>query len=114
MPEPAVFRDLLTGGWSALTFEPFRGGIERAVLYDGGQDGPSAAVLRYAPGAQAPRHRHPGYETIMVLEGEQADEFGSYPAGSTVVNAPGSEHTVVSRQGCVVLIIWDKPVEFLE
>lgn len=71
------------------------------------------ALLRYAPGAEVPEHRHEGYELIYVLEGEQSDERGSYPAGSFVINEPGASHRVVSAGGCVVLIHWQRPVVFL-
>ncbi len=72
------------------------------------------ALLRYAPGASVPRHRHAGLETVIVLDGEQSDERGSYPAGSLVLNAEGSAHSVRSEGGCVVLIQWQRPVELLE
>lgn len=95
-----------------VPFQRFRDGVEIYVLHEA-PDGARAALLRYAPGAEVPPHRHQGYEYIHVLEGEQADERGSYAAGSFVVNEPGSSHRVVSRQGCVVLIIWQLPVVFM-
>ena len=66
-----------------------------------------------SPGAEVPPHRHEGYEYIYVLSGEQGDERGTYGAGSFVVNEPGMAHRVTSRDGCVVLIIWQRPVVFL-
>ena len=66
-----------------------------------------------APGAEVPAHRHEGHEYIYVLEGEQGDERGTYCAGSFVVNEPGAVHRVVSPTGCVVLIIWQRPVVFI-
>ena len=71
------------------------------------------AVLRYAPGAEVPAHRHEGYELIYVLEGEQSDERGSYLAGTFTINEPGASHRVFSRTGCVVLIHWQRPVVFI-
>ena len=76
-------------------------------------DGARVALLRYAPGAEVPVHRHDGHEYIYVLEGEQSDERGSYSAGSFVVNEPGMTHRVVSKTGCTVLILWQRPVVFL-
>ena len=76
-------------------------------------DQPSIALLRYAPGATVPRHKHIGVETIIVLEGSQSDEQGTYKAGSIVINPVGSEHSVWSDDGCVVFIQWDKPVLFI-
>jgi anti-sigma factor ChrR (cupin superfamily) len=61
-----------------------------------------------------PRHRHTGLETILVLDGTQSDERGDYGAGTLILNPTGSAHSVWSDPGCVVLIQWDKPVQFLE
>lgn len=107
------FVGLLAGGWRELPFEPFRKGIEIHWLMKGGPDEPSAALLRYEPGAGAPRHRHPALETVIVLEGNQSDENGHYPAGSVVFNPAGTEHTILSSEGCVVLIQWALPIIFL-
>jgi anti-sigma factor ChrR (cupin superfamily) len=95
-----------------LTFQQLRPGVEIHVLYEI-PGGTRAAVLRYAPGAEVPAHRHEGHEYIYVLQGEQSDERGTYRAGSFVVNEPGVVHSVHSRGGCVVLIIWQRPVVFL-
>jgi anti-sigma factor ChrR (cupin superfamily) len=107
------FAGLLAGGWRELPFEPFREGIEIHWLLQGGPDEPSAALLRYRPGAGAPLHRHPALETVIVLEGSQSDENGHYPAGSVVFNPAGSEHSILSGEGCVVLIQWGLPIIFL-
>jgi anti-sigma factor ChrR (cupin superfamily) len=74
---------------------------------------PVAALLRYQPGAQVPAHRHPGVEFVQILSGSQRDAGGTYGAGSFKVNLPGTQHDLVSDEGCVVLIIWQFPVEFL-
>ncbi len=102
--------NLLNGGWQTLKFDPFREGIEICLLRS---KFPQVALLRYAAGASVPRHRHTGLETIIVLEGEQSDESGSYPQGSVVLNPQGSEHSVWSSSGCVVLIQWESAVEFV-
>jgi anti-sigma factor ChrR (cupin superfamily) len=96
-----------------LSFAPFRPGIEAAWIYGEASEGASAAVLRYAPGARIPLHRHDGYEHILVLEGSQGDERGSYSAGSLVINEPGSEHSVSTESGCLVLVIWERRVHFV-
>ncbi len=95
-----------------LEFSSLRSGVEIHVLHES-PDGARAAILRYAAGAEVPAHRHEGYEYIHVLEGEQSDERGSYTAGMFVINEPGATHRVVSRNGCVVLILWLRPVVFL-
>lgn len=111
MAERPYFPDLLAGGWKDRDFEPFRAGVEICWLC---RERPQLALLRYAPGAAVPRHRHVGQETILVLEGAQEDDAGRYAAGSVVINPPGTAHAVRSPEGCVVLIQWLAPVEILE
>ena len=55
-----------------------------------------------------------GLETILVLDGVQSDEAGDYGPGTVVINRIGSEHSVWTKTGCVVLIQWDRPVMILE
>ncbi|MCZ8079788.1 MAG: cupin domain-containing protein [Fuscovulum sp.] len=109
MDDPQAFAALLMD-WRRQEFLPFREGVEIAVLRAGA---PGVALLRYAPGAGVPRHRHPALETILVLEGVQSDERGDYPAGSLILNPEGTEHSVWSETGCTVLIQWNLPVEFV-
>jgi len=89
----------------------FREGIEIAQLYGGGDEGCSAALLRYAPGAKVPVHLHRGNEHIIVLRGSQRDEGGVYEAGTMLIHGAGTRHSVASDQGCIVLAIWFAPVE---
>lgn len=108
---PLVIEDIWKLGEKAdtLPWQSFRPGVEIYRLY-GDSTGPSAALLRYQPGAQVPHHDHTGYEHILVLSGSQRDRHQTYDAGSLIINAPGSDHTVTSEKGCLVLIIWQKPV----
>jgi len=111
---PLVFSDLLaqakrlreTNAW-----KPFRPGVGAHWLYED-EDGAAAVVLHYEPGAQVALHEHVGYEQMLVLEGEQSDEAGSYPAGSFVINPPGTSHSPRSAAGCVALLIYEKAVRF--
>ncbi len=102
---------LIEGGWRDLEFAPFREGVEVFWIRQGE---PAIALLRYAPGASVPRHFHTGLETIVVLDGRQSDENGTYERGSLVLNPEGSSHSVRSDTGCVVLITWQRPVRFLD
>jgi len=111
MTEPLHTPNLLTGGWRDLPFAPFRDGIDIAWLREGE---PGIAVLRYEPGASVPLHMHPDVEMILVLDGAQSDALGTYGAGDLVINPPGSQHSVISDKGCIVLLMWSKPVVFLE
>jgi anti-sigma factor ChrR (cupin superfamily) len=111
--EPLLIRNLAAGGWKALEFGPFRQGVTMHRLY-GGDEGPSAAVLKYEPGASVPMHEHTGFEHLLVLHGSQSDDHGHYVAGTLAVNPPGTMHRVWSEEGCVVLLIWERPVRLLE
>jgi anti-sigma factor ChrR (cupin superfamily) len=108
----AVDLRALLGGAAAWT--QMYEGIEICRLYGDGRTGPSAALLRYAPNARLPAHEHAGYEHIFILSGSQTDEAGVYPAGPMVVNPPGSSHGVCAPDGCLVLVLWERPVVFLE
>lgn len=111
---PLVFKLALDALGQQSDFVPFRPGVEISQLYRNEASGASAALLRYAPGASVPEHVHEGYEHVLVLEGEQRDHRGSYPAGTLVVNPPGTRHAVSSAQGCIALLIWQSPVRFVE
>jgi anti-sigma factor ChrR (cupin superfamily) len=99
---------------SDFPWTPFRPGIDIHRVYGDDSGGSSAALLRYAPGAAIPPHVHHGYEHIYVLDGEQSDERGVYGTGTFIVNPPGSHHSVSSAAGCVVLVVREKPVVFIE
>ncbi len=111
MAEASVFAGLVDKGWESLTFEPFRDGIEICHLVRGE---PALAMLKYQPGARVPKHRHAGLETVLVVSGEQSDEYGTYRAGTLVANPQDSTHSVWSDTGCVVLVQWTKPVVFID
>ncbi len=112
-PTQTILTDLFTIGQrqGEIPWQPFRPGVEIYPLCQG-QDTPAQlALLRYQPGASVPRHRHPGFEHILVLWGAQEDDQGRYPVGTLTINPPGSQHRVASPEGCIVLIGWEKPVE---
>ncbi len=110
MSETFSLPHLLDGGWRDARFQPFREGVEISPILTGE---PAVALLRYAPGAGVPRHRHVGLETILVLDGVQSDDHGDYPAGALVLNPEGTVHRVWSDSGCTVLIQWNRQVEFV-
>jgi anti-sigma factor ChrR (cupin superfamily) len=112
MSDQSLLPELLIGALGERVWQPFRDGIEVSWLYRNGEHGAAAALLRYRPGARVPLHWHAGYEHVIVLEGSQSDHAGRHRTGSLVINPPGSSHEVVSAEGCVVLIIWERPVIF--
>lgn len=97
---------------SNRVWEDFRPGVTASWVYSNGDAGPASAFLKYEPGAAIPWHWHPAHEHIIILEGSQSDENGIYRAGSVLISKPGSGHTVRSDEGCTVLAIWEKPVQF--
>ena len=56
---------------------------------------------------------HAGYEHTLVLAGAQRDQNSAATAGTLMINPPGTEHSVVSEAGCIVLAIYEKPVQFV-
>jgi anti-sigma factor ChrR (cupin superfamily) len=107
-----LFASIPDRDWDALPWQPFRPGIDLVRVYGDGQAGPSAALLRYAPGTHLAPHTHVDYEHIVVLSGSQSDEQGTCEAGSVLIHSADTGHRVRSEQGCVVLAIWNAPVRF--
>jgi predicted ChrR family anti-sigma factor len=97
----------------AEDWKPFRPGVTAHWLYKE-DDGASAVLLRYEPGARVAEHEHVGYEQMLVIEGDEYDEHGSYPAGSFVINPPGTRHSPGSKGGCIALLMYEKPVRFVK
>ena len=96
-----------------IVWASFRAGVQMHALW-GDPSGAYAVLLRYEAGAGVPRHVHEGVEHVHVLLGSQRDDRGVHVAGSHVVNLPGSVHTVDSPEGCVVLVVWERPNRFVE
>ena len=97
-----------------MRWEPFLEGVDRHWIYRADENGPAAVLIRFQPGARVPLHEHTGYEHILVLSGSQTDKNGTLRAGSFIINLPGTRHSVVSEEGCLVLAIYEKRVRFLE
>jgi anti-sigma factor ChrR (cupin superfamily) len=118
MTERIVLRDLFgpRQDFTSLPWKPFYPGVEVMRIYGGPEsttpNGPTAALLRYAPGASIPHHSHTNYEHIVVLHGSQRDEQGTYPVGTCLIHGQDTGHTVASDDGCVVLAVWSSPVRF--
>lgn len=97
-----------------IPWEQFQDGVDIHRLYGDGMDGPSAALLRFRKAGRVARHTHLGYEHILVLAGSQRDQNGTATAGTLMINPPGTEHSIVSEAGCIVLAIYEKPVRFID
>jgi len=94
-------------------WKPFRPGVTAHWFYQEPDGGASAVLLRYEPGARVTEHEHVGYEHMLVVEGDQYDEDGAYPAGSFVIHPPGTKHSPGSHGGCIALLIYEKAVRFV-
>ena len=102
-------------GWQhKLRWKPFQEGVDIYRLYNEGETGPTAALLRFRAGGRIPLHEHTGYEHIFVLSGSQVDENSEAATGTLIINPPGTSHSILSETGCIVLAIYEKPVKFLE
>ena len=96
-----------------LDWEFFREGVQVSwICRLESENGPSAAFLKYAPGAEVPFHSHSGLEHILILAGSQTDENGTFHEGDIIINPPGTRHSIRSQYGCEVLAIWNAPVNF--
>jgi anti-sigma factor ChrR (cupin superfamily) len=113
--KPVQLTDLFNiAEWQeTIAWRPFREGVDIYFLYGDGQKGPSAALIRYRDGATVPLHRHVGYEHILVLAGSQRDQHGTAESGTLRINQPGTQHRLISEAGCIVLAIYEEPVQFI-
>jgi len=101
-------------GWQQkIHWKPFQPGVDIYRLYGDGETGPTAALLRFRAGGRVPLHEHMGYEHIFVLAGSQVDENSKAETGCLIINPPGTSHSILSHDGCIVLAIYEKPVKFL-
>jgi anti-sigma factor ChrR (cupin superfamily) len=96
-----------------IAWQPFRQGVDIHRLYGDAIHGPSAALIRFREAGEVPAHEHLGYEHILVLTGTQRDNNGTTTAGGLIISPPGTQHSIVSEVGCIVLAIYEKPVKFL-
>ena len=80
-------------------------GVERKMLDRiGGEVARATSVVRYAPKSRFSAHTHEGGEEFLVLEGTFGDEHGSYPRLTYVRNPPGTSHSPIVDEGCVILV----------
>ena len=98
---------------NGLAWAPFHPGVDIHWLYREDDQGHSAALIRFQPGASVPMHEHRGYEHIYILRGSQSDGNGRLSAGSLMVHLPGTRHSIASEEGCLVLAIYEKPAQFI-
>jgi anti-sigma factor ChrR (cupin superfamily) len=76
-------------------------GHERISLYSAEQDGERVTMERLKAGARLPAYECPGGEELLLLEGDLADDAGTYRAQSWMRSPPGSGHGLRSDAGAL-------------
>ena len=89
-------------------------GVEWKKLEFDATTGRSAVLLRFAPGASYGAHRHPSGEQYYVLEGSLEDGGRTWGRGTFVHHPAGSAHKPSSKEGCLLLVVLDAPIEDIE
>lgn len=90
------------GTWEPTPFP----GVELRQLFVDAATGNVTSLVRLAPGAKYPPHRHAGLEHCYVLEGDLVSDRHTIYAGDYEVNSPDTDHLPVSStNGCLLLII---------
>jgi len=113
-PRPELTNLFKIAEWQhEIPWQPFKDGVEIYRLYGDGATGPTAALIRFTTVCKVPIHAHSGFEHILVLAGAQRDQNSTATPGTLIINSPGTTHSVVSEAGCIVLAIYEKPVQFL-
>lgn len=73
-----------------------------------------AQLLKVTPGTAMPEHDHSDIEYTLLLDGSYSDESGQYNRGDLVIMDNHMEHKPIAdhEQGCICLIINEKPPQF--
>ena len=80
-------------------------GVERRMLErQGCEIAKATSIVRYQAGSRFQAHHHALGEEIFVLDGVFSDETGDYPAGTYIMNPPGSSHAPFSESGCTLFV----------
>ena len=118
IPAELMIENLIGDGFKRedLDWQPWvengRDGVDFVPLFSGGPDGAAALLLRFRPGAHGDFHKHGGAELMFVLDGVLEDDKGGYfPKGTCVVEAEDSIHQALSRQGCTLLAVRERPAQ---
>ena len=118
VPAELMFSDVIQDGFNRddLPWAPWvengREGVDFVPLFGDDPNGAAALLLRFKPGAHGDFHKHGGAELMLVLDGVLEDDKGGYfPKGTVVVESSGSIHQALSRQGCTLLAVRERPAE---
>lgn len=85
-------------------WQPFLDGVQIKVLHE--RDGVLSYLLRFAPGAALPPHRHPVDEECVVLEGrlQVGTQLEIGPGGYHLAHAGALHASVRSDTGAVIFL----------
>jgi anti-sigma factor ChrR (cupin superfamily) len=89
-------------------------GVRQKPIWHDKETKRRAALVRFDPGAQLPRHKHVGDELIFVIEGSNADESGEVVAGNANYRPNGCTHTVSTRNGATIFALVTGGVEMMK
>ena len=80
-------------------------GVQRRMLDRiGDEQAKATSIVRYEPNTRFTAQQHDLGEEILVLDGVLSDEYGDYPAGTYLMNPPGSSHAPYSESGCTLFV----------
>jgi anti-sigma factor ChrR (cupin superfamily) len=71
---------------------------------DGDEVAKATSIVRYRFGSQFPIHTHKVGEEILALEGIFSDETADFPAGTSCMKPPSSDHSPPSESGCTLFV----------
>ncbi|WP_087021869.1 cupin domain-containing protein [Thaumasiovibrio subtropicus] len=83
---------------------PANGVMRKPLERSAPESGYTTSIVEYQKGTSFAPHPHPIGEEIFILEGIFSDEYGDYPAGTYLRNAPGSNHSPFSYEGCILFV----------
>lgn len=118
VPAELMYTELIGDGFNRddLPWRPWvengRDGVDMVPLFGSDPEGAAALLLRFRPGAHGDFHKHGGAELMFVLDGVLEDDKGGYfEKGSVIVESEGSIHQALSRKGCTLLAVREKPAQ---
>ncbi len=88
-------------------------GVRQKPIWHDQETRRRAALVRFEPGAQLPRHQHIGDELIFVIEGSNADESGEVLTGNMNYRPNGCTHTVTTKNGATIFVLVTGGVEMI-
>ena len=97
-----------------LDWEEAAAGIAVQFIATDGQNNRVTMLVRLAPGAEYPPHRHAGPEELYLLQGELIiDDKKLYPGDYIRAEAGSVDHRVWSETGCTCLLLTSTKDEIL-